>query len=155
MLLAGDIALTTVPVGSAAGWQSTTLYRLTIASWLALGRPGLIGFAFTTLGMSLAKVGEGVVQVVRGWLRISGKGAAPPPQVRRRPPPLDCGQWRAGAIVALDTGCRENQARRFAQASAFQNDMSGKFRTKNRPAGDYRAVGTALGGRKRMRAPPG
>lgn len=31
----------------------------------------LLGFAFTALGVSLATVGEGVVQTIRAWLRIS------------------------------------------------------------------------------------
>lgn len=38
---------------------------------IGLGIVGLVGFAFTALGITLATVSEGVVQVVRTWLRIS------------------------------------------------------------------------------------
>jgi hypothetical protein len=38
---------------------------------IGIGAIGLVGFAFTALGITLAAVGEGVVQVIRGWLRIS------------------------------------------------------------------------------------
>jgi len=38
---------------------------------IGLGIIGLVGFAFTALGITLATVGEGVVQVVRTWLRIT------------------------------------------------------------------------------------
>lgn len=31
----------------------------------------LLGFAFTALGITLATVGEGVVQTIRAWLRIN------------------------------------------------------------------------------------
>ncbi|GLQ55434.1 DUF1515 family protein [Devosia nitrariae] len=38
---------------------------------VGLGIAGLLGFAFSALGITLATVGEGVVQVVRSWLGIS------------------------------------------------------------------------------------
>lgn len=38
---------------------------------IGMGIIGLVGFAFTALGITLAMVGEGVIQAVRGWLRIS------------------------------------------------------------------------------------
>lgn len=38
---------------------------------IGIGAIGLIGFAFTALGITVATVGEGIVQVMRSWLRIS------------------------------------------------------------------------------------